>query len=53
MITPLGPTTVVIVIVYMDYISELAIHYVYPPLLCKGNVQHFAYSELYGQIVYI
>ncbi len=43
---PLGPATVVILVV--DYISELTIHsiYIYPPVLYKGNVQHFIYSEL-------
>ncbi len=43
---PAGPITVVILVV--DYISELTIHSVYacPLFWCKGNVQHFISSEL-------
>ncbi len=47
--TPSGPATVVILVV--DYIS-CGLHKwdddsfsIYPHILCKGNVQHFMYSE--------
>ncbi len=42
--TPSGPTNVVILVV--DHISELTIYSVYSSILCRGNVQHFIYSEL-------
>ncbi len=42
---PSGPATVVILVV--DYISELTIHsWHVHPFSCKGNVQHFIYSHL-------
>ncbi len=39
-----GPTTVVILVV--DYISELTIHSLYVHPFFQGNVKHSMYSEL-------
>ncbi len=48
MITLSGPITVVFLVVNVDYIYKWANHSfsIGLPFLCKGNVQHFIYSEL-------